>query len=293
MRSWRKIRADKAGGPAVGRRQESGYALLAVVFLAAVMVVLATTAAPSLITQGRREREEELIWRGEQYARAVRLFYRKNGRFPQTMDDLTKPQNNVRYMRQAYKDPMNTEDGSWRMIYIGPGGQLVGSLMRTSAVQIPGATPASALAAGAQPTPTGATVTFGGAAPVGQRGQPGPGGSSTGIFGGGGIGQPQRDAPQPGSGPGQPQSIGPATRTDSEGRIVGGNIIGVGSKVRKPSIRIYKGGESYRFWEFIWDPVADAAAAGAVAPGAAPGTRPGTFTPSTSPMQFPGTSRPR
>ena len=31
-------------------------------------------------------------------------------------------------MRQAYKDPVNPVDGSWRMIYVGPNGQLIGSL---------------------------------------------------------------------------------------------------------------------------------------------------------------------
>ena len=35
---------------------------------------------------------------------------------------------------------------------------------------------------------------------------------------------------------------------------MGGNIIGVGSKIKKPSLRIYLGGDTYQQWEFIWNP---------------------------------------
>ena len=40
-------------------------------------------------------------------------------------------------MRQAYKDPMNGEDGSWRLIYVGPAGQLIGSLKPPQNLQLP------------------------------------------------------------------------------------------------------------------------------------------------------------
>ncbi|MGH9795955.1 MAG: hypothetical protein ACRD5G_14395, partial [Candidatus Acidiferrales bacterium] len=54
-------------------RSERGSALLIVVFFAALMIVAASAAVPSVLTQGKREKEEDLIWRGEQYARAVKL----------------------------------------------------------------------------------------------------------------------------------------------------------------------------------------------------------------------------
>jgi hypothetical protein len=38
------------------------------------------------------------------------------------------------------------------------------------------------------------------------------------------------------------------------GTVMGGNIIGVGSKMKQPSLRIYLGGETYQEWEFIWNP---------------------------------------
>src|SRR5436305_7200211 len=111
------------------RTEQNGYALLLVVFLNTVLLVSVMIAAPSIRTERQREKEQEMIWRGKQYVRGIKLFYRKNGRFPTSLDDLTKPKmGSLRFMRQAYKDPMNTQDGSWRLIYVGPAGQLIGSL---------------------------------------------------------------------------------------------------------------------------------------------------------------------
>ncbi len=121
-----------------GRRQR-GFALLLVMFLTTLVLLGAMAAAPYVRTERQREKEEDMIWRGKQYVRGIKLFYRKNGRFPTSMDDLVKPKvSSLRFMRQAYKDPMNKEDGTWRMIYVGPAGQLIGSLKPPQTFQIPG-----------------------------------------------------------------------------------------------------------------------------------------------------------
>ena len=75
------------------------------------------------------------MWRGEQYERAIGMYFQKFGRYPTKIDDLTKQTNGVRFLRQAYTDPMNKEDGCWRFIYVGPNGQLIGSLHGTSLLQ--------------------------------------------------------------------------------------------------------------------------------------------------------------
>ena len=114
---------------------EAGYSLLMVVFLVATSLVVSAAVATNVLTQGRREREEETVWRGEQYERAIGLYFRKFGRYPTKIDDLTKQTNGVRFLRQAYTEPMNREDGSWRFIYVGPNGQLIGSLRSQSLLQ--------------------------------------------------------------------------------------------------------------------------------------------------------------
>src|ERR1700741_275727 len=118
------------------RAGERGYALMMAVFLMTVMLIATITAAVSVRTERQREKEEEMIWRGKQYGRASKLYYRKNGKSPTNLDDLIKPKNgSLRYLRQAYKDPMNKEDGTWRLIYVGPNGQLIGSLRQTNLLQ--------------------------------------------------------------------------------------------------------------------------------------------------------------
>src|SRR5437899_10037910 len=134
----------------IGAKSQSGFALLMVLFLTTLVLLGAMAAAPYVRTESQREKEQEMIWRGKQYVRGVKLYYRKMGRFSTSVDDSTKPKvGSLRFMRQAYKDPMNKEDGSWRFIYVGAAGQLVGSLKPRQNLQLPQAggigTPANAL----------------------------------------------------------------------------------------------------------------------------------------------------
>src|SRR5947209_14506041 len=123
----------------LGKPGERGYVLLLVVFMATALLVLAMMIAPNILTEGKREKEKEMIWRGKQYARGVKMYYRKTGKFPTSMDDLIKPKlGSLRFMRQAYKDPMNAKDGGWRLIYVGPTGQLIGSLKPPQTIQMSG-----------------------------------------------------------------------------------------------------------------------------------------------------------
>lgn len=224
------------------RRKQAGYTLLMVIFMVATMLVIAAAATPSILTQGRREREQEMVWRGGQYARAIGLYWKKFGKYPTKIEDLTKQTNGVRFLRQAYTDPMNKEDGSWRFIYSGPNGQLIGSVRQTSLLQstlsIPGLAGSSALGGGLQPlSPPGAAATGQ------QQGQ--------GVLGPG-----QQASPATSANPleSQPQPLG--------GSVLGGSIAGVGSKIKKSSLRVYLGGETYDQWEFIWNATGQAALPG-------------------------------
>src|SRR5260370_1900655 len=110
-----------------------------------------------------------MIWRGKQYARGVKMYYRKTGKFPTSMDDLIKPKlGSLRFMRQAYKDPMNAKNGDWRLIYVGPSGQLIGSLKPAQTIQLSGL-------GGAAGTVPGTPAAQLGAQSAGQRHVFGPG----------------------------------------------------------------------------------------------------------------------
>jgi type II secretory pathway pseudopilin PulG len=79
-----------------------------------VLNVLVAAALPLWSTAIRREKEEELIFRGFQYAEAIRVFQMRYQRYPNKLEELieVKP----RSIRQLWKDPM-TEDGKWALIF--------------------------------------------------------------------------------------------------------------------------------------------------------------------------------
>jgi type II secretory pathway pseudopilin PulG len=295
------------------RRGEKGYALLVVMFLLALLAVTVTAVAPNVITNARREQEDEMIWRGKQYVRGIRLYYTKLHKFPTALDDLYKPKTGIRFMRQAYKDPMNTADGSWRMIYVGPNGALIGSLKNRTvnmngqaaagfggAMPGPGATNSatgssgmfgsangfgSASSFGSSNSSFGSSSGFGSSSSfgsnsstVGTSGLPAPSGSST-------TQAPMTDAEADAALQAQAASIG-------DGTIIGGNIIGVGSKINKRSVEWYDKAKNYLQFEFIWDPSVDALTGARVGiPSNNPNTF-GVFGNSSTPVGAPTTPNP-
>jgi hypothetical protein len=235
------------------RRPERGYILLLMVFFAALLTIAAMAVAPSVLTEGRRQREKEMIWRGQQYSRGVKLYYRKLGHFPTSLDDLTKPKTgSLRFMREAYKDPMNKEDGSWRLIYVGANGQLIDSLKPPQNLQIPGAPGFGTSAASVAAASSGLTAGSSTSGIGGTSNQSGFGGSGSFSSSSNSTAQPADPNVDPMANP-QGDALG-ETPT-----IVGGNIIGVGSKINERSIIVNEKSKNYRLFEFIWNPANDVA----------------------------------
>lgn len=135
-----------------------GYAMAALLVAVGVMSVLLSVALPLQSQLARREREEELIWRGQQYARAVGLFQRRYAStFPANVDVLVEQ----RFLRKKYKDPITHDEfqvllaGDARSLPGGSGGpgQGPGSGRGAAGARSPtsapiGATPAAAPPAG-------------------------------------------------------------------------------------------------------------------------------------------------
>ena len=110
----------------------------------AVMSIMMTAVLPVWSREAKREKEVELIWRGEQYARAIGLFQRKYANaFPPTLDVLVEQ----RFLRKKYKDPM-TKDGEFQPLYAAqvgatPGQAAAGSAARPGQAAQPAAQPAT------------------------------------------------------------------------------------------------------------------------------------------------------
>jgi type II secretory pathway pseudopilin PulG len=96
--------------------------------MATVLLIALTAALPSVYQEGQREREEELIFRGGQYARAIALFRRQFRRYPTEVKELLQT-NGIRFLRKAYPDPMSRK-GKWRFIHANAAGVLLDSKLQ-------------------------------------------------------------------------------------------------------------------------------------------------------------------
>lgn len=220
----------------------------------AVMSILMAVAMPAWRQAVQREREAELVFRGEQYARAIGLFQRKfAGAFPPSIDVLVQQ----KFLRKKYKDPM-VPDGQFQVLY------------QTSALQQPGQ-PGRSFGPGGTISP----------------------GSSEDAAPGTGFGTPgaqigRTPGAQPGATPGAQVGIsssqlgGPGTAFGTAGAR--GGVTGVVSKSTKKSFRLYKGRGRYNEWQFVYTEVATRVGPGSMGPGGqqgpggmrGPGGRPGT-----------------
>ena len=201
------------GGQADGdARGQKGYAMAVLLVTMSIMAVMMTMAMPVWKQTARREKETELVFRGEQYARAIGLFQRKSGPgvLPPSIDLLVEQ----RFLRKKYKDPITNDDFA----------------------------PVVPATVAAQP----------GAAQPGA--QPGPQAGTLGRGAGGGA---------------QPSIGGQRGSTPGAATVAG--IVGVTSKSKETSLRVYKGRSHYNEWQFIFVPQVQAPAAGA--PAGAPGQR--------------------
>jgi type II secretory pathway pseudopilin PulG len=159
-------------------RNQKGYILLSVMLLITLMLVALSVELPRIAQQVKREKEEELVHRGMDYARAVKRFHHKSNQYPSSIEQL-KDTNHIRFLRKEYKDPM-TGESEWKLVHVNeaeikiPAGNGPQGLQGANPGLTGGATP------GGQPAGT-AGINPGG----GTTGSSGFSGGSSGISGGG------------------------------------------------------------------------------------------------------------
>jgi type II secretory pathway pseudopilin PulG len=222
------------------RRHQSGYILLILIFMLTLMIVAMAATAPSIAQQIKRDREEEMIHRGAQYARAIKRYFRKFGRYPTSLEQLENT-NDMRFLRKAYKDPMS-KDGKWRLLH--PGDVKIGNQPNIG-------TPVSAM---------GSQFGFGSGAGGAQGSRPGGMGSGAQSPGGpGGLQSPGGLSSSPSSGSSQSPSRSGFSTPSAFGnnQVIGGAIIGVASTSEKEGIHEFNEKKQYNEWYFVYDPTTD------------------------------------
>jgi type II secretory pathway pseudopilin PulG len=135
-------------------RRDDGYAMAGIIIGITVMAIVMTAAMPVWKHAAQREKEEELVFRGEQYVHAIGLFQRKYANaFPPSIDLLVEQ----KFLRKKYKDPVTGDDFAVLTQASQQGGVQPGGAQRGGQATTPAGR-------GAQPTGRGQT---GSATPAG------------------------------------------------------------------------------------------------------------------------------
>ena len=86
---------------------QRGYVMAALIVGLAVMAVVMSAAMPVWKQMAQREKEEELVFRGEQIAHAIGMFQRRSANaYPPNLDVLVQQ----KFLRKKYKDPITNDD---------------------------------------------------------------------------------------------------------------------------------------------------------------------------------------
>lgn len=87
------------------RIRQRGYVMAMLLVFCVISGIVLSRAVPYEPTMVQRELEEELIFRGESYASAIRQYRQRTGQFPTALEQLvqTKP----RMIRKIYECPLS------------------------------------------------------------------------------------------------------------------------------------------------------------------------------------------
>ena len=102
--------------------REAGYTLAILVMVIAIMAIMMAAAVEIVSFQAQREKEAELIFRGQQYVEGIRLFRSKYGRYPMRMKELWEADPKV--LRKKWIDPI-TGSEEWGIVFQGTEGRQV------------------------------------------------------------------------------------------------------------------------------------------------------------------------
>lgn len=240
-----------------GRESEQGFLLVGVIVMVALVLLVLSVAAPIVAKDLRRERELEAVHRGQQYVRALRLYYKKYNSYPASIEQLEKA-DNIRYLRQRYVDPITGKD-DWRLIGFGQAKTTVKGFFGKPLEGLGGGGglgSASGLVSSGQ---SGTTGTSSGQSGIsGSSGTPTVGGTSTSV-GTNGTSTGSSDSGssafgQSSFGQNSSGSNGSGSQSASSFSGTKGPFVGVGIPKEGASIIELNEQTDYSKWEFIYDP---------------------------------------
>jgi len=128
---------------------ERGYGMVALLMIMSLLILFALAAVPGVRQQSEREREKEAIFRGQQVADAIRLYYRYRGgqgvnslptSIDQLLEGIPRGTQKIQILRpEAAHDPLSST-GEWKLI--GPTSQEFAGFVRALTIYTGGVPPA-------------------------------------------------------------------------------------------------------------------------------------------------------
>ncbi len=260
-------------------REDEGFMLLGALVLVFLLLLALTVAAPRIARELQREKEVESERRANQYVRAIRMYYKKFGHYPGSIEQLEKT-NNQRFLRQRYVDPL-TGKSDWRLIHVGENQTKVKGFFGQDLPGLQsGLGSAAGMASSTSSSIGGAGAASGAAFPNAGAGAGASAGSNAAGAGGGLGAGTSGTATGGGTGTG---TNGVASQTTSDLAGTGGPIMGIGSAKTGEAMLVVNEQTSYETWEFLYDPrieqlYAKASLLGGLSSGAATSTGLGPST---------------
>lgn len=105
---------------------QHGAVLIMLLAMIVILGLAAGMAGQTWSSVMQREREAELLWRGQQYRQAIASYYQERQAFPTTLEHLLKDPFSagvVRHLRKLYEDPLTGDP--WEPI-IDPQKRIIG-----------------------------------------------------------------------------------------------------------------------------------------------------------------------
>ncbi len=110
-----------------GKQCQHGSVFMGMLVTVAVVAVMLMETGTLWSSVLQRERELELLARGNEIRRAIGLYYREGNTFPKKLEDLVldrRQPTTKRYLRKVYDDPL-TGTANWGVVE-GPGETIMG-----------------------------------------------------------------------------------------------------------------------------------------------------------------------
>ena len=108
--------------------EQQGFTLLGMMILIALMGAGLAAYGELASHAAQREKEAELLFRGNQYRQAIESYYKKERRYPKALTDLLEDKRfpmPVRHLRKLYLDPI-TGAAEWGLVQAPGGGGIMG-----------------------------------------------------------------------------------------------------------------------------------------------------------------------